>query len=1369
MSPDDDLPVPIELSDIELGELLETDAAGKLYRGHSHGRSVLIYILRPKALDRHPDLDRCFRLTFARLARTRHPRVPGVYTVGSQKQIPYAVFEDVDESDSLCALGGLLAECTREDRPSEPAALVAKLLGSADDDGYPDVESPTSDFVGRDEAIEQLAGWRDESLETGRGRLVVVQGPAGMGKTRILDAFARNTDDLDIPVLRGDCDREPDLPYGPFRRALSGYLDRLNRLSQRRRTTTIEQLRNAVAPHADCINRFAPQLVQRLGLRDEFDPSRRLGALPSRRRFIEATVDVWCRLARGYEGAILLVDDADRLGDDGRRLFDRLVSRTDAAPLLVVATETVDAAGISAFANISGDPQIDRRELTSFDLADVASFAESYLQTSQVPKELVETLVERGDGRPLHLERHLRTLIGGGALELRWGEWRFDPTREFARPAENAEDLDANRPRERHDRIADALERNDGDAPRDIVALAHHSSRGHVENNPERVYRSNRDAALAMSERMAPKRARRYASAAMTTARKHRLEVEPRLFRAYGENCAILGRTDRAVVALERAARGADDPVEEAHLHAEIAEILASTASAASRAAAHVEVGLDAVEIEVPHTNGARTFSTLFWRWRNNLASEFGLGTGDGERDAPEKVVLQARLLRRALRTHRRGRDRLSIPYLSARARNAAHQLGSSRIAVDLWVELACCEAARGRRHRSEECLERAADIAARRDDEVMHAREAAYRSIAQHLMGAARDSADSAESLLDATTSRWLADPDYHRLVAHLAWNLLLRGYAERAAAWLQRAEDRRVGPPTGRDFVVLQALAAIALGRMGRRDEATERLKRATEYGHHVARPEIELLVTGAEGICSYQQGLNGAALELLAHSNQPDDAPDPMYLDRRHFRVWEMYAHLAASLRSDDQPHDRSRDSEFLDAVRRLGRLRGDHEALQVHWLVGRTAELRLAGRLDAATQLSKEASHLARRTDNPWALAESRRQYALVLEARREDAAARRAIDDAYRIGGDVDSTRNGSPAGDGSTLSTSHSIGESSGTTESPDDARDEIYDRALLRVSQAASRSVDPDRQIRNVLDEIVSIFGAERGLVFLTDGEDAPLETLALEVARDARKNTLDPVEDYSQTVVDRVLRRREPVVVGASKVGVEVGSRSVVAENLRNIVAAPLTFEDRFVGVVYLDNRLAKGVFTHDDVQNLLAMAGHVPIVLENIRMATTDAVTHLPNRRHFLDAGRSLFRSAKRSSVPLTAVMFDLDHFSDINDEHGHLAGDRVLEGVGRCCRENLRDDDIVGRLGGEEFAMVLPRTEAATASEVADRLRRAIGARKVEWREESITVTMSAGVAELSDEDRSLEDLLHRADERLLEAKELGRNQIVTDSN
>jgi len=162
----------------------------------------------------------------------------------------------------------------------------------------------------------------------------------------------------------------------------------------------------------------------------------------------------------------------------------------------------------------------------------------------------------------------------------------------------------------------------------------------------------------------------------------------------------------------------------------------------------------------------------------------------------------------------------------------------------------------------------------------------------------------------------------------------------------------------------------------------------------------------------------------------------------------------------------------------------------------------------------------------------------------------------------------------------------------------------------------------------------------------------------------------------------------------------------------------------------------------------------------------LATSDPLTGLSNRRSFFAEGEQARLQCIRYGHPLTVMMLDIDHFKSINDRFGHDVGDQVLKLVSHEMKQQIRDVDILGRLGGEEFAIALPETDLATAIKVAERIRVAVESFTLEVEQGSVTFTISIGVAEITDAKESSQELIKQADNLLYQAKENGRNRIET---
>lgn len=218
------------------------------------------------------------------------------------------------------------------------------------------------------------------------------------------------------------------------------------------------------------------------------------------------------------------------------------------------------------------------------------------------------------------------------------------------------------------------------------------------------------------------------------------------------------------------------------------------------------------------------------------------------------------------------------------------------------------------------------------------------------------------------------------------------------------------------------------------------------------------------------------------------------------------------------------------------------------------------------------------------------------------------------------------------------------------------------------------------------------------------------------------------------------------------------------------------PLINENKILGYVItkkIDNKLTlKEIEYLEDLSNQAATTiNRANAYAEILKHATLDALTGFYNRRQLEERTKQEIASSRRQKTPLCAIMTDIDFFKKVNDTYGHTVGDLVLKTVSKVMRSQLREYDIAGRYGGEEFVILLPFTKIEEAKMVAERLRKAIENKVIdiskinpESPEKEIHVTISLGVYQLKTEDKET-DLINNADKALYKAKETGRNKVV----
>lgn len=223
------------------------------------------------------------------------------------------------------------------------------------------------------------------------------------------------------------------------------------------------------------------------------------------------------------------------------------------------------------------------------------------------------------------------------------------------------------------------------------------------------------------------------------------------------------------------------------------------------------------------------------------------------------------------------------------------------------------------------------------------------------------------------------------------------------------------------------------------------------------------------------------------------------------------------------------------------------------------------------------------------------------------------------------------------------------------------------------------------------------------------------------------------------------------------------------------RNILALPLRARGAVIGVLEIVNKTNAAGFAEEDQAMAEMLAASAAIAIDNARLfskvqhlAITDELTGIHNRHYFFYAAEREFARAHRYQSDLSAIMLDIDRFKNVNDMYGHATGDAVLREVVARFNQGLRKVDILGRIGGEEFAVVLPQTNQEAAVIVAERLREHISLSPIFTSQGNLYVTVCGGVASLGETTKDFRSLLDCADNALLAAKRSGRNCVRVET-
>ncbi len=315
----------------------------------------------------------------------------------------------------------------------------------------------------------------------------------------------------------------------------------------------------------------------------------------------------------------------------------------------------------------------------------------------------------------------------------------------------------------------------------------------------------------------------------------------------------------------------------------------------------------------------------------------------------------------------------------------------------------------------------------------------------------------------------------------------------------------------------------------------------------------------------------------------------------------------------------------------------------------------------------------------------------------------------------------------------------------------------------LNRIGNALTATLELDAVLQRLLAGASELVSAPESAVWLYEEEGAGLRC----VARLREGVTLDCA---GQGVAEEAGLIARVAARGTSALE-ELNEGASDPDTLCSRLGVPLRARDQVIGVLEVCAR-HPGAFDEDTralVETLGAQAAsaidNARLFAEVQRLAVTDALTGLRNRRSFFELAEREFDRAHRYNRPLVALMLDIDHFKRVNDTYGHAVGDEVLHAVAQYCQQNIREIDILGRYGGEEFAVILPETELPVAYQVAERLRESIALYRIPVTGGVLSVTASLGLSQATEATETLAEVIGRADAALYAAKQAGRNQVA----
>jgi len=1163
-----------------------------------------------------------------------------------------------EPDDRYRSASGLLADLDRID------ALDEALRAGASPPLFAERRSSLSEptLIGCEDELAALQrGW--ERARDGELVVATIRGAGGLGKTRLAQELLREA--TGAIVLRCKCQDLDRTPFGPIREtadALAAHLDR------EEDATLAARLRAAAGDHLALLGRLSPTLASALGGAtdggDHAEPA----------RFYATVGAVLAALGSSDTPAIWLIDDLQWLDDASAQILAAMADEAPRHLLVVLTSRPTqrDAplAGAEALAPFNLPPI----ELQPLRRADIDAFVTARLGGRPLSPPIVDRLAAATQGNPFALDEYVRALLDSGQLAMTPDGWVMETadlvdlelpedvldvvlrrvraldadtlrvlrvaavwggevsTEDLRRVTQLPEatvhgavqlaidrGLVLRRPGDlitlQHDRIreavvgelapharasvhqaiADVLPPSPTNA-RDAYALAHHLGAGHVERDPAGVAKASLVAGLLALDDHAYEQAWATLSTARDLSGDADFSTERRcaMLTGLGRAGAMTGRLNAAYAALDQALDLTTDTRERFELHY-LRTLTYASQGRNDDALSELRRSFDVHGTPYPRSRVLQGISLLWFAVAGLVLFWTGLGRGSAEGEERRRRTVLSRL-------HYAGtmlamfdgdtflmvqfivRDFFNVQRLPASPEKAIAtsvygavmgtlQLGGvmkarTRDGIAMAEQIgdrgavAVCKAYEACGHKWAGDVDRGTQLQLEalpllcRDlpgswHTAMMICEQAYSY--HHAGRSASAHAHITEYLphLRRTNNRMFV---YNTLAVDYAARTVLGDYAGAADLWAELEPD----------YDDLKGTGYVQLARV---QASFERFVDEANTG-----PEVESMIAafaptlGEDYYSIYAWMLYGyARLDRVLESGGAEGRPE---LTRT---IWNT-------------------------------RVRALTPIFACHPLIWRAALARLDGKRARAQRLLRKAERLVSRVHTPrgsFYVALEQARLGVLSGDRTAGSHARRAAEIAEREQWFAKARAvraefpDAFPAGDGSnTLS-----GSSTETGSTP--GRSARYSDALLKVS-LASATLNPEAQAAQVLNAVVRVFGAERALFYLLDEDGAPV----------LQAKAGSGAERVSTTVVNRVIAGCAPVVFTGDEAAELLEAESIQAQGLRSIMAAPLRSRDRTVGVVYLDNRLARGVFTTNDVELLLGLANHIAIAVETARSARLES---------------------------------------------------------------------------------------------------------------------------------------------------------------
>ena len=790
--------------------------------------------------------------------------------------------------------------------------------------------------------------------------------------------------------------------------------------------------------------------------------------------------------------------------------------------------------------------------------------------------------------------------------------------------------IDPPRSRDLNQAVAGALERLGEQTPATLHALARHYARGHAEKHQDKIYETSLRAGVNALEAFSNPEAVELLGRAYRAAEIIGVSAESKAMvsELLGVACTRTGKVDAATAHFRSAMAQAKTRDDRSRLHYLLGNALASKGRA-PEARVELELALKLVGAPVPRTKFGQIMAVLghlmLSAFQRRTGIGYGRAKGDERRRREAVGNIQAALSMLVIQMN----DPLAIFLMTARDLTNGHALGTSREFAKAIAGWGLAMGMLGSVKACNKFGKQGIGIARQLGDQETLVHCAAVHCIGVEMAGDIWAGQKMQDELLPDMI-RYGNGWDTSALVTHHSVSIAGTGRAREAVDFILAHMDtlHRTGFDSGLAYAFgcLHSQLTV-LGRIPDSLKARDQAKRLAA----VATDSLSKAHVAAQCVWAlHEQGDYGAEFEQAVVDLEKQGRHE---FQNSHGFIAVAYGRLEQFLRAQGRDAQAKARKKIRQALKSF-RTPPPSVFLPIwnlHGLVIEAAVARADKKYRAAKGILEKAAEMANGSDSLWGKWAIARERARIASERGDEQTARRQVEMAVNISrregwqGRVNSLEREFGALARPAVAVREHPQESVVTQGAPSPTpggsqwfssrtgakvrmiETERQMEALLQVSLATASSLDPAEQARAALDELVMLLGAERAFLFAVDPQRGGLE---MQAGRDAEKKDLLALSGFSSTVVNKAFSSGEALVVSGTDEGEALGSESAVAHNLRSIMAAPLMLRDQKLGVVYLDSRLAKGMFGKQHLRVLQPICNFIAISLQTGRMARVEA---------------------------------------------------------------------------------------------------------------------------------------------------------------